>query len=198
MVTSPTAEPASLCDVQDVWMGRFAGLGVLLSVLLMLKGTLPAVGGTSSASRPFSCRDPASASAFKPLTLRPVCACTRLQPSRCGCCTSASSTWDRPGTDPPPPSPQPPSLRAILSPLTSSAPPPPCRYSFGWESQLLETGFLAVFLCPLWSLDAFKASNPVSMAVVWGYRWLLFRIMLGTTHPPQTQRTQTHKRCQAV
>ncbi|KAK7918741.1 hypothetical protein WMY93_010025 [Mugilogobius chulae] len=26
-------------------------------------------------------------------------------------------------------------------------------YSFGWESQLLETGFLAIFLCPVWSLS---------------------------------------------
>lgn len=52
-------------------MGRFAGLGVLLSVLLMLKGTLPAVGGTSSVSRPLSCHLGAS----DPVSLR-VLACS--------------------------------------------------------------------------------------------------------------------------
>ena len=51
-------------------------------------------------------------------------------------------------------------------------------YSFGWESQLLETGFLAIFAVPLFSLNTFS-STVTPQVVVWGYRWLLFRIMLG-------------------
>ncbi|XP_065185827.1 lipase maturation factor 1-like [Sycon ciliatum] len=52
-------------------------------------------------------------------------------------------------------------------------------YSFGWESQLLETGFLAIFLVPVWSWRRFPDSCPTPWVARWGYRWLLFRIMLG-------------------
>ena len=52
-------------------------------------------------------------------------------------------------------------------------------YSFGWESQLLETGFLAIFLCPLLSLKQIPPNTPPSLTAVMGYRWLIFRIMLG-------------------
>ncbi|XP_046522003.1 lipase maturation factor 1 isoform X2 [Equus quagga] len=52
-------------------------------------------------------------------------------------------------------------------------------YSFGWESQLLETGFLGIFLCPLWTLSRLPRGTPTSRIVVWGFRWLIFRIMLG-------------------
>ncbi|XP_075851038.1 lipase maturation factor 1 isoform X2 [Microcebus murinus] len=52
-------------------------------------------------------------------------------------------------------------------------------YSFGWESQLLETGFLGVFLCPLWTLAPLPRRSPTSRVVLWGFRWLVFRIMLG-------------------
>ncbi|XP_028561928.2 lipase maturation factor 1 isoform X2 [Podarcis muralis] len=52
-------------------------------------------------------------------------------------------------------------------------------YSFGWESQLLETGFLGIFLCPLWTLSQLPRRTPPSRIVIWGYRWLIFRIMLG-------------------
>lgn len=50
--------------------------------------------------------------------------------------------------------------------------------SAGWESQLLETGFLAMFLVPWLSLSRFPEGSPASLACVWGYRWLLFRIMV--------------------
>ena len=51
-------------------------------------------------------------------------------------------------------------------------------YSFGWDIQIQETGFLAVFLCPL--LDGRPYSRrPPPVAVIWLYRWLIFRIMLG-------------------
>ncbi|XP_036890443.1 lipase maturation factor 1 isoform X3 [Sturnira hondurensis] len=56
-------------------------------------------------------------------------------------------------------------------------------YSFGWESQLLETGFLGIFLCPLWTLSRLPRKTPPSRIVLWGFRWLIFRIMLGATQP---------------
>ncbi|KAL4835901.1 hypothetical protein H8958_007670 [Nasalis larvatus] len=49
----------------------------------------------------------------------------------------------------------------------------------GWESQLLETGFLGIFLCPLWTLSRLPQHTPTSRIVLWGFRWLIFRIMLG-------------------
>jgi len=51
-------------------------------------------------------------------------------------------------------------------------------YGYGWEIQLLETGLLAVFLCPVRSVRPLpKTRTPV--IVVWLLRWLVFRIMLG-------------------
>ncbi|XP_042363732.1 lipase maturation factor 1 [Plectropomus leopardus] len=52
-------------------------------------------------------------------------------------------------------------------------------YSFGWESQLLETGFLAMFLCPLWTLSQVPRLCPPSLISIWTFRWLIVRIMLG-------------------
>ncbi|KAI5102964.1 lipase maturation factor 1, partial [Silurus meridionalis] len=52
-------------------------------------------------------------------------------------------------------------------------------YSFGWESQLLETGFLCIFLCPVWSLAKFPRHCPPSLISIWSFRWLIVRIMLG-------------------
>jgi len=51
-------------------------------------------------------------------------------------------------------------------------------YGYGWEIQLLETGFLAVFLCPLMDLRPFPGRPPPRL-VLWLFRWLIFRIMLG-------------------
>ncbi len=51
-------------------------------------------------------------------------------------------------------------------------------YSFGWEIQLLETGFLAIFLVPFFDGRPFPKFQPPT-AVIWLYRWLAFRIMLG-------------------
>lgn len=51
-------------------------------------------------------------------------------------------------------------------------------YGYGWEIQLLETGFLAVFLCPLLDPRPFPRRAP-QVAILWLYRWLIFRIMLG-------------------
>jgi lipase maturation factor len=44
-------------------------------------------------------------------------------------------------------------------------------YSFGWESMLLEVGFLAIFLGP-------RDIEP-SLIVIWLLRWVLFRNMFG-------------------
>ncbi|MDB4988584.1 MAG: hypothetical protein JWN04_3762 [Myxococcaceae bacterium] len=51
-------------------------------------------------------------------------------------------------------------------------------YGYGWELLLLETGFLALFSCPLTSLRPFPRSR-MPLGMVWLYRWLAFRIMLG-------------------
>jgi hypothetical protein len=51
-------------------------------------------------------------------------------------------------------------------------------YGFGWEIQLIETGFLAIFLCPLLDARPFPRRPPPA-PVVWLFRWLVFRIMLG-------------------
>ncbi len=51
-------------------------------------------------------------------------------------------------------------------------------YSYGWEIQLIETGFLAIFLCPLLDMKPFSKSSPPKQ-VIWLFRWLAFRIYLG-------------------
>jgi hypothetical protein len=51
-------------------------------------------------------------------------------------------------------------------------------YGYGWEIQLTETGFLAIFLCPLLDGRPFPGRAPPLM-VIWLFRWLIFRIMLG-------------------
>jgi hypothetical protein len=51
-------------------------------------------------------------------------------------------------------------------------------YGYGWEIQLLETGFLAIFLCPLVDGRPFPSLPPPTQ-VIWLLRWLIFRIMLG-------------------
>ncbi len=51
-------------------------------------------------------------------------------------------------------------------------------YGYGWEIQLLETGFLAIFLCPLLDLRPFPKRAP-PMPIIGLFRWLTFRIMLG-------------------
>jgi hypothetical protein len=52
-------------------------------------------------------------------------------------------------------------------------------YGYGWEIQLTETGFLAIFLCPLLDMRPFpKRAAPFTIIVL--FRWLIFRIMLGS------------------
>jgi len=51
-------------------------------------------------------------------------------------------------------------------------------YGYGWEIQLLETGFLSIFLCPLFNMRPFPRQSPPMLIIVL-FRWLIFRIMLG-------------------
>ena len=51
-------------------------------------------------------------------------------------------------------------------------------YGYGWETQLLETGFLSIFLCPLLDARPFPKRAP-PLPVIWLFRWLGFRIMIG-------------------
>ncbi len=52
-------------------------------------------------------------------------------------------------------------------------------YGYGWEIQLTETGFLAIFLCPLLDMRPFPKQAPPYLIIVL-FRWLIVRIMLGS------------------
>lgn len=52
-------------------------------------------------------------------------------------------------------------------------------YGYGWEIQLTETGFLGIFLCPLWDMRSFS-KRPPPIAIIVLFRWLIFRIMVGS------------------
>src|SRR6478609_116378 len=51
-------------------------------------------------------------------------------------------------------------------------------YGYGWEIQLTETGFLAIFLCPLLDVRPFPRYAP-PLPIIILFRWLICRIMLG-------------------
>ena len=51
--------------------------------------------------------------------------------------------------------------------------------NYGWEWLTLEAGFLAVFLCPFASTTWFPRLTPPSRSVLWLFRWLAFRLLLG-------------------
>ncbi|HUS65316.1 MAG TPA: lipase maturation factor family protein [Kofleriaceae bacterium] len=51
-------------------------------------------------------------------------------------------------------------------------------FGFGWEMQLLETGFLAMFLVPLLDGRPFPRRRPPVLVMVL-FRWVVVRIMLG-------------------
>jgi hypothetical protein len=52
-------------------------------------------------------------------------------------------------------------------------------YGYGWEILLLETGFLALFLAPLFDARPFAPTTPPGTVVIWLVRWVLFRVMFG-------------------
>ena len=51
-------------------------------------------------------------------------------------------------------------------------------YGYGWEIQLTETGFLAIFLCPLLDMRPFPR-RPPPLPIIVLFRWLVFRVMFG-------------------
>ncbi len=61
---------------------------------------------------------------------------------------------------------------------------------YQWDSLLLETGFLAIFLAPLQIRPGLVREAPPSRAMLWLLRWLLFRLMFASgvvklaTHDP--------------
>jgi len=52
-------------------------------------------------------------------------------------------------------------------------------YGYGWEIQLLETGFLAIFIVPLLDMRPFPKTAP-PVPIIWLLRWLTFRLYMGT------------------
>jgi len=52
-------------------------------------------------------------------------------------------------------------------------------WGYGWETLLLEAGFLAVFLYPARGVWPLRDRGQSPIAVIWLYRWLLFRVMFG-------------------
>ena len=52
-------------------------------------------------------------------------------------------------------------------------------YGYGWEIQMLETGFLSIFLCPLLDARPFPL-RPPPVPIIFLFRWLIVRIMLGS------------------
>lgn len=50
--------------------------------------------------------------------------------------------------------------------------------SFQWDTLLLETGFLAIFLAPPRWLPGMSKETPPQKTALWLMRWLLFRLML--------------------
>ena len=51
-------------------------------------------------------------------------------------------------------------------------------YGFGWEIMLLESTFLAMFLCPLISFKRLPETPPPRI-IIWLFWWLIFRVMFG-------------------
>ena len=51
-------------------------------------------------------------------------------------------------------------------------------FGYGWETQLTETGFLAIFLVPLLDGRPFPRRRPPKLVILL-FRWLVLRIMLG-------------------
>lgn len=52
-------------------------------------------------------------------------------------------------------------------------------YGYGWEGQLLETGFLAMFMVPLLDPSPFPSLAP-PIAIIWLLLWITFRLHVGS------------------
>ena len=51
--------------------------------------------------------------------------------------------------------------------------------NYGWEWLTLEIGFLTIFLCPIFSFTNLPRHTPPSKFVIWLFRWLAFRLLIG-------------------
>eukprot|EP01043_Picozoa_sp_COSAG02_P064764 COSAG02_NODE_9566_length_2178_cov_1.348244_1_plen_490_part_00 len=51
--------------------------------------------------------------------------------------------------------------------------------NYGWEWLTLEAGFLLIFLTPLYSRSMCPSRAPPNRLVLWLFRWLAFRLMIG-------------------
>lgn len=51
--------------------------------------------------------------------------------------------------------------------------------NYGWEWLTLEAGFLLVFLTPVYARSACPPDAPPNRMVLWLFRWLAFRLMIG-------------------
>jgi hypothetical protein len=51
--------------------------------------------------------------------------------------------------------------------------------NYGWEWLTLEAGFLLIFLTPLYARSACPPDTPPNRLVLWLFRWLAFRLMIG-------------------
>ena len=38
---------------------------------------------------------------------------------------------------------------------------------------------MAIFLCPVWTISSLPRGTEPPTVVIWAYRWLIFRIMIG-------------------
>lgn len=52
-------------------------------------------------------------------------------------------------------------------------------YGYGWDMLLCETGFLAIFLAPVWRPQELSQREPPPLIPIVLFRWLSFRIMFG-------------------
>ncbi|HVY30453.1 MAG TPA: lipase maturation factor family protein [Polyangiaceae bacterium] len=52
-------------------------------------------------------------------------------------------------------------------------------YGYGWDTLLCETGFLTIFLAPVWRPREFDPKSPPPLIAIVLFRWLTFRIMFG-------------------
>ncbi|TDJ06570.1 MAG: lipase maturation factor family protein, partial [Deltaproteobacteria bacterium] len=52
-------------------------------------------------------------------------------------------------------------------------------WGFGWETNLLEIGFLSIFFAPFLNGKPFNKNYPPSKIIIWLFRWSLFRLIFG-------------------
>ena len=66
------------------------------------------------------------------------------------------------------------------------------------ESQLRETGFITMFLVPLFSLYMTDSKSPQSVIAIHLYRWLIFGIMIGAVSSLIKWKMVDPKTCERV